>query len=550
MTKNFLRSQISDFRSGQRPAPGGLSASFLAACALSSAFVLSLGKAQAASFDLSTATIEDIQAAMDKGALTSEKLVQLYLARIEAYDQKGPKLNAVITLNKNALVEAKALDAERKAKGPRSKLHGTVVLAKDVYDTYDMPTSGGFKPMATSQPSRDAFVIDRLRKAGAIVLAKLNQSDWYGVAPSGGSTLAGQPISPYNAKKTTGGSSSGTGVSMATWMGTVGLGSDTSGSIVIPTTLNNLVGFSTTHGLVSRTGMMWSSPRQESGGPMCRSVYDCAATLDIIAGYDPADLATQAGLGKKPEVSYTTFINKEGLKGARIGVLREMVRSGPKHTEGVALFEKALADFKSAGAVLVDPALTGLPLTTALLDAGAATYERADAINAYLAHLPPTAPIRTVDEMIAKGGDLVKPAIIEAAKLGNLDHNKSLLAAYKQQDMIRDALVDVMEKYQLDAVILPYRTVLTDDRPSTPTPAGGAGGSEAANALASYTGLPTMIVPGGFFASDGMPFGVQFLGKPFSEPTMIKLASGYEAVSKHRKAPSSTPGLAGERFSY
>jgi len=522
----------------------------LVACALTAASVLSLQSAQAATFDLSTATIADIQSAMTSGQLTSEKLVQLYLARIEAYDQKGPKLNSVITLNKNALAEAKALDLERRTKGPRSPLHGVVVLAKDVFDTHDMPTTGGFKPMATSQPSRDSFVIDRLRKSGAIILAKLNQSDWYGVAPSGGSTLAGQPLSPYNAKKTTGGSSSGTGVSIAAWFGTVGLGSDTSGSIVIPSTLNNLVGFSTTHGLVSRTGMMWSSPRQESGGPMCRSVYDCAAVLTAIAGYDAADLATEASLGKIPETPYTSFVDSSGLKAARIGVLREMVRSGPTHAEGVALFEKAIADFKAAGAMIVDPVLTGLKLTEVVREAGAAQYERADAINKYLASLPPTAPIRTVEEMIAKGDDLVKPAIIEASKLGSLDHNKQLVAAYKQQDMLKAALVDVMEKFQLDGLILPYRTVLTDDRPLTANRSGGGGNGEAANAIASYTGLPTIIVPGGFFASDGMPFGVQFLGKPFSEPTLIKIASGYEAVSKHRKAPSVTPALAGERFNY
>jgi amidase len=521
----------------------------LVACALGAASVLSLTSAQAATFDLSTATIADMQAAMTSGTLTSEKLVQMYLARIEAYDKQGPKLNSVITLNKNALAEARALDQERRTKGPRSPMHGVVVLAKDVFDTYDMPTTGGFKPMATSQPTRDSFVIDRLRKSGAIILAKLNQSDWYGVAPSGGSTLAGQPISPYNAKKTTGGSSSGTGVSIAAWLGTVGLGSDTSGSIVIPSALNNLVGFSTTHGLVSRTGMMWSSPRQESGGPMCRSVYDCAATLSVIAGYDPADLATEAGLGKIPEQPYTAFVDANGLKGARIGVLREMVRSGSVHTEGVQLFDKAVADFKAAGAMIVDPVLTGLKLTEVVREAGAAQYERADAINKYLSALPPTAPIRTVEEMIAKGGDLVKPAIIEAAKLGSLDHNKQLVAAYKQQDMIRAAVIDLMEKYQLDGIILPYRTAITDDRPTTPNRAGG-GSSESANAIASYTGLPTIIVPAGFFPSDGMPFAVQFLGKPFTEPTLIKLASGYEAVSKHRKAPSVTPALAGEKFNF
>jgi len=519
-------------------------------CAL--VFSLAARSAGAADFDLSTATIADIEAAMDKGALTSEKLVQLYLNRIETYDQKGPKLNTVITLNKKALETARALDRERKEKGPRSPLHGIVVLAKDVYDTADMPTSGGFKPMAASQPSRDSFVIDRLRKAGVIVLAKMNQSDWYGVASQGASTLQGQVLSPYNPQKSPGGSSSGTGSSMAAWFGTVGLGSDTTGSIVIPSTLANLVGISATHGLVSRTGMMWSSPSQENGGPMCRSVYDCASVLDVIAGYDPADLATQAGLGKIPDRSYTSFVSKDGLNGARIGVLREMVRSGAASEEGRALFEQSLAEFKKAGAVLVDPVLTGMDLPQSQALANAPTYERADAINKYLAGLPPTAPIRTVEEMIAKGGALVKPAIVEASKIGPLDHYKPLLSAMKEQVVMRQALVELMDKYQLDALILPYRTTI-DDAVGLPPNAGAPPSgrvSDSSNAIASYTGLPTIIVPGGFFPSDGMPFAVQFLGKPFTEPTLIRLASGYEAVGHHRKAPASTPALPGETFSY
>lgn len=524
---------------------------------LSCLSILALGlclfsiRLRATELKLEDATIADLQFAMEKGTLTSEKLVQLYLARIEAYDQKGPALNTIITLNNKALDEARALDAERKAKGPRGPLHGIVILAKDVFDTADMPTSGGFKPMATSQPSRDSFIIDRLRKAGAIVLAKLNQSDWYGVAAPTGSTLKGPVVSPYNPKKSTGGSSSGTGASMAAWFGTVGLGSDTAGSIVIPSTLNNLVGFSTTHGLVSRTGQMWSSPRQESGGPMGRSVYDCAAVLDVIAGYDPADLATQEGLGKIPDRPYTSFISRDGLKGARVGVLREMIRKGPKHAEGIALFDKALADFKKAGAVIVDPVTTGLNLLEYEEDAGAHTYERAFAINKYLAALPPTAPIRTVEEMIAKGGDLVKPTIIEGAKIKSLDHYQPLIAAYKQQEVLRAALVELMEKYQLDALILPYRTAVADDFSSKPnTAAAVPGPGETRNNMSSYSGLPTIIVPGGFFQSDGMPFGIQFLGKPFSEPTLIKVSSGYEAVSMNRKSPSSTPALPGESVVY
>jgi amidase len=505
--------------------------------------------APAATFDLSTATVADIQAAMDAGALTSEKLVSLYLARIDAYDAKGPKLNTIITLNPNALAEARALDAERKAKGPRSPLHGVALVAKDVYDTKDLPTSGGFFLMKDSRPARDSFVIDRLRQAGVVILAKLNQSDWYGVGKEGGGTLKARVISPYNAQKYGGGSSTGTGAAMGAWFATLGLGSDTTGSVINPVTLNALAGMTSTHGLVSRTGMMWSSPRQENGGPMCRSVLDVATMLDAIAGYDPADLATEACVGKMPEAPYTSFVDADGLRGARIGVLREMFHSGPAHADGLAVMEQALADMKKAGAILVDPALTGIDLLHAQFDADAAPLERAYATDKYLAGLPATAPVRSVAEMIAKGGDKVKPVIIEAAKLGSLDRNKQLAAIYRQQDMLRAALVGLMDRLQLDAVVLPFRTLEPDDIATQAAGGGSWTRYDVRNHLHSSTGLPTFAVPGGFF-KDGMPFGVQFLGRSFSEPTLIKLASGFEAATKHRKAPASTPPLPGETFQY
>jgi amidase len=516
--------------------------------ALALALALAL-PSSAAQLELATATVADLQAAMEKGALTSEKLVELYLARIDAYDRNGPKLNTVISLKERsaALAEARALDAERKSGRVRSPLHGLVILAKDVFDTKDLPTTGGFKPMATSRPRYDSFVINRLRSAGAIVLAKLNQSDWYGIAPRGASTLQGQVLSAYNAAKFPGSSSSGTGVSMSAWFGTVGLGSDTGGSITIPTAQNNLVGFATTHGLVSRTGMMWSSPRQENGGPMGRSVYDCAAVLDVIAGYDAADLATEASVGRMPERPYVSYIRKDGLAGARLGVLLDMVRTGPGHEEGGALFRKAVAAAKSAGATLVD-VRSGIDLVSAQSDAGASNYEVAVAIDKYLAALPPDAPVRTVAEMIEKGGSIVKSNIVEAAKSHTpLERNVRLIAAYRQQDAIRELLVRLMDTWHLDALILPFRTYEVDavglSSAHTQTP-------EARNNLSSYTGLPTIVVPGGFFPADGMPFGVQFLGRPFTEPVLIRVASGFEAVTGHRKAPSSTPPLAGETIAY
>ena len=505
--------------------------------------------ATAKEFDLSKATIADINAAFAAGSLTSEKLVSLYLARIEAYDKQGPAINSIINLNPRAIEQARALDAERAKKGPRGPMHGMVVLAKDVFDTKDMPTTGGWKPMATSQPDRDAFVIEKLRDAGAIILGKLNLADWYGRAPNGGSTLIGHTVSPYNPTKYSGGSSSGTGVAMAAWFSTVGLGSDTGGSTVIPSALNNLVGFSTTHGLISRKGMMWSSPTQDNPGLMARSVYDNAAMLDVVAGFDPADLATQRTFGKLPQASYTSFIDRDGLRGARVGVLREMIRAGEDHAEGRALFERELAGIAKAGAVVVDPVLTGLDLPVTQLDASTSSFERAFAVRQYLAGLPSNAPFTTLEQMLATGE--LSDSSVNSAKIPALERHPEFLARRKHQDALRSALVGLMDRYQLDALVLPYRTVVATTLGNVPMArSSSARRANANNSLHAYTGLPTIIMPGGFFESDGMPFAVQFLGREFSEPTLIKLASGYEAVAPHRRAPRSTPPLEGEVFSY
>jgi Asp-tRNA(Asn)/Glu-tRNA(Gln) amidotransferase A subunit family amidase len=500
----------------------------------------------AATFDLSTATIADIDAAFDAGALSSEKLVSLYLARIEAYDRKGPALGTVITLNRHALEEARALDAERATRGPRSPLHGVAVVVKDVFDTRDMPTTGGFRPMAKSQPDRDAFVIDRLRQAGAIILAKLNLADWYGQASGSGSTLGGMVISPYNAAKYPGASSSGSGVAAAAWLGTAALGSDTGGSLLIPSALNAVVAIAPTRGLVSRRGMMWNSPTQEKGGPMARSVYDAAAVLDVIAGYDTEDLSTVASFGNLPARSYASFVGKDGLRGARVGVLREMVRSGAAHEEGRELFERELAAVRKAGAIVVDPALTGIDLPAAQAAASSAAYEPAIAHQYYLSSLPQGAPIRSLDELLTKGADLVSPSLRQVAAIRSLDHQPLFLAALQQQDMLRKALVGLMDRYGLDALVLPYRTVTA---PGVKENIGAASG-DMRNGLHAYTGLPAILVPGGYFKEDGMPFSMEFIGRPFSEPKLIQIASGYEAATRHRKAPPLTPPLRGEVFDY
>lgn len=503
----------------------------------------SAGSSFAGSIELSTATIADLEAAFEAGTLTSEKLVSMYLARIEAYDKAGPTLRSVINVNPRALEEARALDAERAERGARGPLHGIAVLVKDVFDTADMPTTGGFKPLEHSQPERDAFVIQRLRAAGAIILGKLNLSDWYGKASGSGSTLGGVVLSPYNLDKYPGASSSGSGVAAAAWFSTVTLGSDTGGSLIIPAALNAVVAIAPTRGLVSRNGMMWNSPIQERGGPMARSVYDAAAVLDVIAGYDAGDLTTVASFGNMPTAPYTSFVAKDGLRGARIGVLREMVRSGPMHEEGRAMFERELAVLASAGAVIVDPVLTGIDLSAAQAAASTAAYEQGIAANYYFSTLPASAPIRSIDELLTKGGDLVEPTLRQVAALRSIDRYPPFIAAREQQVMLRNALVGLLDKYQLDALVLPYRTVTA---PALGAPIDAVSRREMRNGLHAYTGLPTVLVPGGYFKEDGMPFSMQFFGREFSEPVLIKIASGYEATTQHRRAPPVTPALPGE----
>src|SRR5688572_31937171 len=282
----------------------------------------------AANFDLSTATIADINAAMDANALDSEKLVGLYLKRIDAYDKKGPKLNAVITLNKNALAEARALDAERKSKGRRSALHGIPIVVKDLIDVAGMPTTAGFKPFGAPVPLRDAAIVTKLKAAGAIIIAKVATVNWFGNGFDE-THVIGKSLNPYHLEFQPGGSSNGTGVSMAAWFATVGVGTDTGGSVRGPSAFNSLAGMVATQGLVSRSGIVPRGATQDRAGPMGRSVYDIALLLSYMTGWDAEDLMTTRGFGHFPQSNLNDLLTAPDLKGRRIGVLREMISEGP-----------------------------------------------------------------------------------------------------------------------------------------------------------------------------------------------------------------------------
>ena len=505
---------------------------------------------RAANFDLSSATAADIQAAMDAGALTSEKLVQLYLARAEAYDQKGPSLKSFLYLNPNALAEARALDAERKTKGPRSPLHGTVAVVKDVFDTFDMPTTGGYLPLKGVKPSKDAFIVKKLREAGVVILGKNNQSDWY-ASPElvAASTLGGNTLNPYDLKRTPGWSSSGTSAALAAVFGTIGLGSETGFSIRTPTSDGNLYGLASTSGLISRDGQMWSYITGERGGPLARSVYDLAATLDIIAGFDSFDLWTAQSLGEMPLKPYTSFIDADGLRGARIGVLKEGWDFGPSEPDVIELAKKAIAVFPAAGAKVYDPISLGLDLKPYLVATSLPSrYERIAAVDHYLARQGPEYPYKNSSELFLGHEDVPMRPGMKAAidNAPDLNRNPEYRATLEGKAALRAATIALMDKYQLDALIYPHRLrrpMLIGPRPPETV-------YSDTIQLSPLTGLPALVVPMGF-TPDGNPVGLEILGRPWSEPTLIKIASGYEAAAKGvRKLPPTTPALPCEKFSY
>lgn len=517
---------------------------------LCAALLLSLAvsvSGSAREFNLETATIADIQSAMEAGALSSEKLVAMYLARIEAYDKAGPKINAVITLNAQALETARALDAERKTKGPRSPLHGVPVVLKDLYDTKDLPTSAGFLPMKHSQPVHDATVVKRLREAGAVILAKVNMSDWFGVPkPGDQSTVLGRTLNPYNADITPGGSSGGTGAALAATFAQIGLGSETGVSIRNPTANNSIVGLAPTRGLIPRAGQVMTSFTQERCGPMARNVYDVAALTDAVAGFDAEDLLTLSTPGKTPVGSYTQFLKADGLVGARVGVLRDLFRPGEKHAEGRAIIEKAVKTMQDNGAIVIDDLSLGFDLLGALDGSGGmrTNYHEAQfSYDLYFRRLGPGAPIKNMDELVALG-DLVKPSIRKAyQEFRSLAHHQDYLARRDLQESIRDQLVALMDRYKLDVLVYPFKTLPPEGHLEERV-------GEKDNPVSSITGLPALIVPAGYTSRENGPIGLEILGRPYSEPTLFRIGYAYEQKSRVRKPAPLVPPLASDTFTY
>jgi amidase len=491
-------------------------------------------------FDLDEITIAELQDGMKSGRFTARALVEKYTARIEEVDKHGPALNSIIELNPDAPAIADGLDQERKAKGPRGPLHGIPVLIKDNIATADrMMTTAGSLALVGSKPPKDSFVAQRLRAAGAVILGKTNLSEWANIrsshSTSGWSGRGGLTKNPYALDRNPCGSSSGTGAGISANLAAAGIGTETDGSIVCPSSSNGLAGIKPTVGLVSRSGIIPISHSQDGAGPMCRTVRDAATLLGALTGVDPEDSATAASAGKW-QTDYAQFCDPNGLKGARIGVARKYFG----FSDAVdALMEQALDAMKKQGATLVDPAdiaTFGKFDDSELL---VFMYELKADLNAYLARLGPSAPMRALKDIIEFnernrqkempyfGQDL----FLKAEAKGPLTEKEYVDALAKNHQLARTEGIDaLMDKHQLDAIVAPTGgpAWLTDLVNGDHV----AGGSSNAAAVAGY---PNINVTAGFIS--GLPVGISFFGRAWSEPILIKLAYSFEQATKARQAP-------------
>lgn len=495
----------------------------------------------AASFgpkQLDDATIAQIHAAMKAGDLSAQQLVRMYLDRIEAYDKKGPFLNSIVSINPRAMETAAELDRKFAQSGFVGPLHGIPVLVKDNFDVAGMPTTNGTLALKDSIPPDDSFVIRKIREAGAIIIAKTNLAEFASSADfTVSSILPGYTRNPYDTRRSTAGSSGGTAAAVAANFATVGLGSDTGSSVRAPASFQSLVGFRATMGLISRDGIVPLNFMRDIGGPMTRNVEDAVAVLEVIAGYDPADPVTAASRENMPG-SYRQFMRKDGLKGGRIGVLRQLFEEGKADPDVLKLMAQALNDLRDGGATIIDPVM--IPDLKEITDSFKRYSRLKYDFNNYLATLGPAAPFKTLEEIIQskKYHPFLEKTLEDAQKVegkpedsADYQHNMML------EKRLRDAVLKVMDEHKLDVLVYPtsaYPPRLIGD---LNTPDGNNNRS-----LAPPTGFPAFSVPMGFTAGE-LPAGLQFLGRPFSEPTLIRLSYAYEQATRHRRPPRSTPVL-------
>ena len=491
-------------------------------------------------FPLEEATIEELQAGMASGEYTARSIAEAYLQRIEAIDRDGPTLRAVLEVNPDALAIADQLDAERKQGILRWPLHGIPVMLKDNIDTDDqMETTAGSLALVGSEVPQDAWVTQKLREAGAVILGKTNLSEWANFrserSSSGWSGRGGQTKNPYVLDRNPCGSSAGSGVAVSANLCTVAIGTETNGSIVCPSTTNGIVGIKPTVGLVGRSGIIPISHSQDTAGPMARTVTDAAIVLGTLTGTDPRDTVTQESSGRA-ETDYTQFLKKDGLQGARLGVSRSHMGF---HETVDALIEAAVAVMRQQGATVVD--IDELIPDRAMGNAGyeVLLYEFKHDLNQYLATLGPDAPAKTLSDLIAfnqNHADQEMPyfqqeIMLKAKAKGDLNRTEYREALAKVRRLSRDEGIDkALNEQQLDAILAPTggpawpTDLITGDH--------FIGGSSSPAAMAGY---PNITVPMGFVHD--LPVGISFFAGAYSEPMLIKLAYAYEQATQHRQAP-------------
>ncbi len=480
-------------------------------------------------FNVVETNIDAVHKAFKKKTCNCEMLVSTYLQRIAAYDQ-STHLNSIILTNPDAIKRARELDQEYKRTKKLRPLHCIPMIVKDNYQTAGLQTTGGSILLKGFKPEEDAHMVKLLKDAGAVVLAKSNMAEWAFSPKVTISSMAGETLNPYNLGYTTAGSSGGTAAAVAANLGEAGVGTDTGNSIRGPSSHNSLVGFRPTLGLCSRSGIIPLFLNNDTGGPIARSVADATKILQVVAGYDPKDPLTEHSKGKI-SANYQQYLKKDGLKGARIGVLR-VLSDRNIDPQIKVLFEQAIADLKKAGATIVDP--LDIPDFSKLSRQNWGSTFRED-INTYLASLGSNAPVKNLDEIIASGkySDYIKP---------NLDYFKQVDPKRSPCDLqdvyhdprriaFRNAIVKVMDEQHLGAIIYP-----TWNNP--PAKIGDFAGYKGDNSqiISPRTGQPAFTIPMGY-TYDNLPAGLQFLGRIFDEPTLIKYTYAYEQATKHRKAP-------------
>jgi len=501
--------------------------------------------AQAPVFDLDEATFSVLQARMASGKDTARSLAEKYLSRIEAIDRNGPALHAVIEVNPDALGIADQMDSERRQGRVRGPLHGVPVVIKDNVATGDrMLTTAGSLALAGGPAPKDAFLVERLRTAGAVILGKTNLSEWANFrsthSSSGWSARGGQTRNPYALDRNPSGSSSGSAVAVSANLAAAAIGTETDGSIVSPSSNNALVGIKPTVGLVSRSGIVPIAPSQDTAGPMARTVADAAALLSAVSGQDPADDATTAS--PSPTIDYTSFLRRDGLAGARLGIVRNRLFGNHAATDRLA--ETAIADLKAQGAVIVDPAI--IP-TLGQFDESefeVLLFEFKESLNRFLLWFGPHAAVRSLRDLIAfnqaQATDELRhfgqEIFLMADTKSGLTSNDYKLALERNRRLARTEGIDaVMKRFNLDALVAPtggpawLTDLVNGDSSMSPSP----------STIAAVAGYPHVTVPMGSYR--GLPIGLSFFGRAWSEPTLLRIAYAYEQATRHRQPPRFAP---------